>query len=575
LATDKEMLHTREWDDKTIGERYNEQLDYYNSTDLNWLMYNDRQWVGVKSKELPRFQVNVCKQSANYLIASILSRPLKAEYNADNIPEPLPDSTDPQDVQNRNTRTVISNLTKAADMKWEKEKMHSKIRRLLLDAACSGDMCCHVFWDGKDFRTEVLDGACVLFGNPNTHHVESQPYIQIVGREVVSVLKREAKEAGVSQREIDKITSDTETERQIGERGKIELEGKADDQSKATYIIRYWRDEKTGNIFWNKSTKFCNIRSKIDLGISRYPIVWGNWETVKYSYHGNSLIGGIVDNQISINQMYAMIVYWMRMSAFGKVIVDSTKIPQGRYSNKLGEVIYADGDVSNIVKQLEAGQFNSAILTVLDKAEKVTKEVLGANEAALGNINPERASGTAIMMTAKQAAIPHANILENLQQFVEDLYLVWGEFFQKKYGNRSVFYHDDKLGMQSFRYDADSISDAVLSCKVNVGPSTLWSEPMLLNNLDNLLKMQAITPSQYFERVKSMNIIPDIQGLIADAKLREVMEAQQKQLEQQMAMAQGQPPDAGAPSWENNPELQGAFGGTAQNSLRASQPMQG
>jgi hypothetical protein len=475
---------------------------------------------------------------------------------------------------NQQIRTVISNLTKAADMKWEKEKMGSKLRRLLLDAACSGDMCCHVYWKSNDFVTEVIDGAGVMFGDPNTDDVESQPYILLIGREMVSKLKVEAKENGATKAQIDSILSDEDTDYQIGERGKIELDNKTDENGKATYVIRYWRDGKTGRIFWNKSTKYCSIRSNVDTGMTRYPIVWGNWGTIKHSYHGNSLIGGVVDNQITINQMYAMIAYWMRMQAFGKLIVNSDKIGKGKWSNKLGEVIYADGDVDKVVKQLEAGQFNSAILTVLERAQLVTKEVLGANEAALGNVNPELASGTAIMMTAKQAAIPHANILENLQQFVEDLYLVWGEFFQKKYGSRDVFYQDEKLGIQSFQYDAESLSDVVLSCKVNVGPSTLWSEPMLLSNLDNLLKMQAITPSQYFERIKAMNIIPDVQGLIADAKLREMQEAEQARIKQQMAMMQMKPPDIGGSDPMNNPELQGMYGGTAQNSLKASQPTQ-
>ena len=583
--------NTQEWNEKRIGEDYNNTIGYYSATDLNWSMYNGNQWIGVQAGELPKMTMPICQQAIDYIISSILSRPLKAEYNADNIPEPPPAPKDgmtepPENARNRQLRQTIKHLTLAADMKWEKEKMETKLRSILLDAANSGDMCFHVFWDSGvktgqfeqgDFKVEAIDGSNVMFGNPNTPDVERQPYILIIGREVVSKLRREAKKEGVSKELRNRITSDENTEYQIGERGKTELIGNDEENKKATYVIKYWRDEESGHIFWNKSTQFCPIRETVDSGLTRYPIVWGNWRLIKNSYHGNSATGAIVDNQIAINQMFAMVVYWMRMSAFGKTIVDSTRIPVGKWNNKLGETIYADGNTDSIVKQLEAGNFNSAILEVINLAIKYTKDFVGANEAALGQINPERTSGTAIMMTAKQAAIPHENVLAHLEQFVEDLYLVWGEFFLSKYNSRKLYFRDEQTKrMDSFDYNSAELSDVLLSCKVNVGPSTIWSETLLLQNLDNLLARQAITPLQYYERIASLNILPNVQGLIADAKLKEMQDAMRQKAEEQMAMAgMALKKPQGGTGQSSIPELQGMNGAMAQNSLRASQPAQG
>ena len=593
----KEPENTQEWREKILGEQYNTQLNYYNEADLNWNMYNDNQWVGIASDELPVMQFNICKQATDYIISSIMSRPIKAEYNADNIPQPIPTQNGvpetPEDLQNRTKREMISKLSLAADMKWEKEKMNSLLRALLLDGAMTGDMCTHTYWDSSvktgqnetgDFHTDAVDGANVMLGNPNSHKIEGQPYILVIGRDMVSALKAEAKRNKVPEDMIKNITSDIETEYQIGERGKIELQGDKEENGKATYVIKYWKDE-TGEVFWNKSTRYCSIIKDKKLGnaggefsaptkFTHYPIAWANWRTIKHSCHGNSLTGGIVDNQIAINQMFAMVVYWMRQQAFGKVIIDASKITS--WSNKIGEVIKADGGTDNIVKQLESGNFNSAILSVIELAVKYTKDFIGANDGALGQVNPEQASGTSIMMAAKQSAVPHANILENLSQLIEDTMIIWGDFFQSKYNNRELFYKGEKGNQSSFQYNAEAISDVILSCKVNVGPSTIWSEPLLLQNLDNLLARQAITPSQYYERIKGMNIIPDVQGLIADAKLLEMEQRKQKQLEQQMAMMQGQAQIAQQSALPSNiPELQGSMGATAQNSLKASQPSQG
>lgn len=574
---------TREWNEKRIGEDYNNSIGYYSTTDLNWSMYNGNQWIGVKANGLPKVTMPICQQAVDYLISSILSRPLKAEYDADNIPEPMPDSKAPEDVRDRNIRLAIRRLTEAATMKWEKDKIDFKLRSLLRDAANSGDMCAHVYWNPNvktgqdetgDFCTELVDGGNVMFGNPNTPIVEAQPYILLVGRETVSKLRAEAKANGVSKEMRERIMSDENTEYQIGERGKTELTGNDEENKKATYVIKYWRDEESGHIFWNKSTQYCPIRKTVDSGMTRYPVVFGNWRAIKNSYHGNSAIGMIVDNQIAINQMFAMVVYWMRMAAFGKTIIDSTRISS--WSNKIGEVIKSDGNVDGIVKQLESGNFNSAILEVINLAIKYTKDFIGANDAALGQINPERTSGTAIMMMAKQAAIPHENVLANLEQFIEDLYLVWGEFYTKKYKSRRLFYRGEDEKLAAFSYNSADLSDAILSCKVNVGPSTIWSEPLLLQNLDNLLGRQALSPLQYFERAKTMNILPDVQGLIADAKLKEMRAELQQKAEQQLAMqgiTMGKPQKPSGAS--SVPELQGMNGAMAQNSLRASQPAQG
>ena len=585
----KQWDNTQEWNEKTIGEQYNNAINYYSSTDLNWSMYNGNQWVGINARELPKMTMPICQQAIDYLISSILSRPLRAEYNADNIPEPPPPPKEgeppesPEYTRDRQIRQTIRNLTLSADMKWEKEKMPSKLRSLLLDAANSGDMCAHVYWDARvntrqnetgDFKTELIDGANVMFGNPNTQETECQPYILIVGRDIVSRLKKEAKDNKVSKELIERIMSDEDTEYQIGERGKVELEGGDENSKKATYVIKYWRDEESGHIFWNKSTRYCPIRRTVDTGLTRYPIVWNNWRTVKHSYHGNSAIGAIIDNQIAINQMFAMVVYWMRQQAFGKIIIDSSRITS--WSNKIGEVIKADGNVDSIVKQLESGNFNSAILDVINLAIKYTKDFIGANEAALGQINPEQASGTAIMMTAKQAAIPHENILAHLEQFVEDLYLVWGEFYLKKYDSRTLYFSNAKNKTDAFSYNSADLADVLLSCKVNVGPSTIWSETLLLQNLDNLLARQAISAKQYFERIAPLNIMPDVQGLIADARLKEMQAAKEAEFQKQLALMQGQAPKPAQGANPNNtPELQGSMGLMAQNNLRTSQPKQG
>jgi len=280
------------------------------------------------------------------------------------------------------------------------------------------------------------------------------------------------------------------------------------------------------------------------MGISRYPLIWGNWETIKNSYHGMPVIEGIIDNQISINQMFALVSYWMKMAAFGKVIVDDTKL-NGSWSNKIGEVVKVNGNVNEVVKQLEAGNFNGAVLQVIDMAIKYTKDFIGANDSLMGQVNPEQASGVAIISSGKQASIPLGNPSAARDQWVEDLGLVWGEFYLKSYKVRKVSYKDNGK-LVSGQFDNTGMEKILLSCKVDVGPSTFYSEISSIQSLDRLLTEKVITPLQYFERMAKLNIIPDCQGLIKDA---------QAQMEQQALMAKQQQDMANNANIENQNKI--------------------
>ncbi len=539
--------YTQEWNEYTEGITYKNRLEYYEKVDLNWKFYNSNQWSGITTNGLPKWTFNICRSAVNYFIAFMTSQKLKMKYSAENIPD------EPQDEQEVQIKQVVDLLSGMADMKWEKDKMDSLLKDALLDGANSGDMVAHVYWDSTiktgqdeegDFKTELVDGGNVMLGNPNNKLVERQPYILIVGRETVKDLKEEAKRNGIEEDLISSIAPDSENTYQAGEYGKVELDSKGD-TGKCLALIKYYR--KSGRVFWNKSTKYCPICKDKDLGISCYPVAWANWESVKNSCHGMSATEGIIDNQISINQLFAMVSYWMKMSAFGKTIYDQNFITT--WSNQLGVAIKADsngGPISNLVHQLQAGNFNEAILRVIDMAIKYTKDFIGANDTLMGQVDPEQASGVAIISTAKQASMPLVNISMNRDQLVEDLGLIWGEFFLRKYNNRKVSIRQ-KGKVVTAPYNAEAIKDILLQCKVDVGPSTYWSEIVGIQALDRLLEQGQITKLQYFERVAKMNLIPDCQGLIDDAQA-EIEQAQagadkEAQYEQMAQWLEQQPPE--------------------------------
>lgn len=159
--------NSEEWDLMQEGIQYNNKLNLYSKTELNLNMYAGNQWIGVISNGLSRWTFNICKSSINYFVAFICSQKIKLQYSAENIAD------EPDNPEDMKIKEFTELMSKMAEMKWEKEKMDSKLRTLMLDGAVTGDFAAYVYWDAKKkldkmkkgtFVQRIIDGVNVMFG---------------------------------------------------------------------------------------------------------------------------------------------------------------------------------------------------------------------------------------------------------------------------------------------------------------------------------------------------------------------------------------------------------------------------
>lgn len=68
-------------------------------------------------------------------------------------------------------------------------------------------------------------------------------------------------------------------------------------------------------------------------------------------------------------------------------------------------------------------------------------------------------------------------------------------------------------------FDGEKYRNLLISARIDVGASSLWSEIQSVKTLDNLFGMQIISPLQYLQRLPK-GTVPDLNGLI-----RELQEA--------------------------------------------------
>lgn len=158
-----------------------------------------------------------------------------------------------------------------------------------------------------DFRTVTVDGADLFVADVNTPDLQSQEYVLLSGRTTVSALRREAREAGLPEELLARITSDSENDDGSGDHSSFE-NGEVTAE-KATFLVKFYRDGE-GHVCFEKSVRGLMLRS-VKTSMTRYPVACFNWMRTKGSYHGTSPLTELIPNQKYVNKAYAMVMKHM------------------------------------------------------------------------------------------------------------------------------------------------------------------------------------------------------------------------------------------------------------------------
>lgn len=544
-----------EWQKMLDGRRYNASLEppYNDSVNLNIEMYNGNQWKNVESNGMPTPVFNIIKRAITFLVAMITSSKLAIKLKpllyADDETKQTPEMQEQQkaaDIANGE----IENL-------FEKFKMDNRIRDACFKAAQMGDCYAHLYFDmnKKPYRGmlggakgeicfELLNGTNVFLGNPNNPTIDKyvQPYVIVTGREMTKTLIREAKRYRKYKSEADQIQSDTNYQYEAGEMAQIEIQPEGN-TGKSLYMIIYTYDADKDAIIATKCTETAYMFKDVDLELDNYPVAGFPWEKQENQYHGRALCTDIIPNQIYINRQFAMVMYHLMNAAFPKRIYNADKI--AGITNMIAGSIGVKGalpgeNIMNYVGQLQPGAMSAEIIKVIDMAIQYTKEMLGINDAALGNINPEQASGVAIAQTVRQASIPVENPKSNLYEFIEDIGRICLDLMGTNYGVRPIIVNIDGV-RQKIMYDFSVFKNLWLTVKCDVGPSSFYSEVAQMQMLDNMLNRNdpLFTMIDYLETLPSNYRNEELIDRVKD-NLKKQIEQQQTIEQQQIIEKQSQ-----------------------------------
>jgi hypothetical protein len=511
-------LLTQIWKEYENGKQFKSRIGLYERVRLNERFYRGDQWHGVESEGLPTPVFNVIRRIASYLVSSVMSYDISVHYEDRHTPF-MPESS-----EKRSEGHMLQILNDMTSERWRTHSMNHLLRRALTDAILSGNGIFYVYYDPEmanlgnyrgEIRTSILDSVDVLAADMNSSDIQSQEYLILSGRSPIEKLRREARANGLSESEIAKIVPDEEGEC-AGEYGREE--NGDEDASKACYLIRFSRDSN-GFVRFIKCTQNVIIRS-IQTGLKYYPITSFYWEETKNCFHGNSPISEMIQNQMYINRAFSMEMKHMMDTAFSKVIYDKRLIPE--WTNEVGQAIgvLAGGDVSGAVTTVGVGEMQDNYIDIIDRVITYTKEMSGATDTVLGEVDPTNTS--AIAALRETAEIPLDTVRASLYRSLEELALIWLDMMQE-YLPTSYMVSTGEGQIE--RMDMNFLHRENVFAIAEGGAFKRFSKASQLSLLDQLLLNDKITLSQYLERLPE-GMIEKKEELITLSKARELQEEQ-------------------------------------------------
>lgn len=411
----EEIKETDIWTFYDQAINYCRLIGMYGDTDVNYRMYNGDQWYGLKVKGIEKVQYNFIKPIVKYKTGIVLTNLYAINYSSENFEN--------QEFR-KSGEKICKLLNKKAARIWEHDYMDLKLRLIVKDAAINDEGVMYVRYDDEKQQpiNEVINKNDIYFGNENDSDMQNQPYILIKQRKPVSEVKEIAENNGVSSEKINYIMGDLENIEEAGEAAKYEKD------NMCTLVTKMYK--KDGKVYFAQGTRYVDIKKETDTGLTYYPVAHLLWEEKKGSARGEGEVRYLIPNQLETNKTAMRRALTVKNTAFPQKIANMAKIVNPSALDEVGGTIKTNGgvsvdDVSKIFAYVKPAQMSPDVKALQEELIQSTRELAGAGEIATGQINPESASGRAILAVQQAAQQPLTEHLQYTKAFCEDLARIW------------------------------------------------------------------------------------------------------------------------------------------------------
>lgn len=531
----QEIRETPIWTLYEKGRNYHRQTNIYTDTDRNYRMYNGNQWEGAKLGDVEPVQKNFIKPVVKYKISVIHDNLYGIVYSSQNF-------------ENREfhkqAERYCDMLNRYASRVWEADKMDFKGRRITKDAAINDEGILYVDFDTEKMQpvNEIVKKNDIYYGNENDDEIQAQPYILLRKRMPVVNAIEFAKAAGLGDSKLAFLIGDNDTFEESGDAAKLELD------NMVTVVYKMYK--QNGTVHYSVATRWVTIIEDEDMGISLYPIAHFNWEEKEGSARGEGEVRYLIPNQIEVNRTEVRRVLTVKYQAYPTRVVDTSKVSNPAALNQVGVTVRTNGqpvdDVHKIVGVIQPAQMSPDVVQLQQDLINVTRELAGAGDTATGQVDPESASGRAILAVQQASQAPMTEQKESYKNFIEDIARIWLEYL--------IAYSADGINMEEATVDPMTGEETVqvvrvpqatlqqlqATVKIDVTPKSVYDRFAQEQTIENLFLNGLLSAQRVSELEVYYKILPDdsVAPKVAIGEAIEYIKGEQRKIAEMQAQAQ-------------------------------------
>lgn len=530
--TQEEIKTTDIWELYQKGQNFMSKI--YTNTDMNFRMYNGDQWAGLKIKGVEKIQHNFIKKIVKHKVGTITANLFAVNYSPENI-----ETNEFMEIAQK----TCDLLNKKASKVWDKDFMDKKIKKVCRKSAINGESIVYVDYDESNNIpiNEIISKNDIIFGDENEEEIQLQPWIIIRQRKTISELQTLARSYGVKEEDVLNIRGDSDLGSASGESAKNEIE------DKCWLLTKLYREN--GTVHFSQATKYCDLKNDIDTGLTLYQVAHYNWEDVEGSARGIGEVEQLIPNQLETNKTAMRRALTIKNIAYPQKVVNIDLINNPDAINRVGSTIKFKnvGNVraSDVFMNASAGTISPDSEKFQNELINLSTEINNAGDAVTGNINPESASGRAILAVQNAQNQPLNDQLIGLKSFIEDLARIWFEMW-RVYAKDGLLIEDEQTdditGQKTTnqvlvpQYVLEALRTSV---KVDITPKGAFDKYAQELSLENMFTTGKITFEEYVEALDTDSVMPK-QKLEIILKKRAEKEKQINEYELQAAQLKNQ-----------------------------------
>jgi hypothetical protein len=420
-----ELVNTSTWELYEKGVKFNIERGLYKQSEINYNFFYGRQWEELESGDEHPIVINIIKPMVKHVAGIINQSNIAIVYNLFNTNKIADD-------MKQIYEQALKVLNEKAKKTIECNKLHTiNKRRIVKHGTIDAECLLYSYWDKStnEIVAEIIKKTNIIYGNENDDNIQKQPYMIVPQRMDYDQALKLADEM-IKKGKMDASDKVFIVPDEVGLSEKDNNYGKYEVNKKVTLLNHFYR-KSDGNIYIKKATKTVeNFMKETSLKTSIYPIEHYLFEDVVDSARGIGLVEPNVNNQIEINRTAMRRMITIRLSAYPRLMYAKGRIVNVGALADIGKPIEVDAKdltqgIKNTIDYLTPAQTNTDASNFERELIDDTRNLENAGEASTGQIDPEKASGRAILAVQRAATVALTEQEDRFKAFWESVGKIW------------------------------------------------------------------------------------------------------------------------------------------------------